>query len=100
MPVNTVNFGRLRDIRLTTLLALQCLFPFQADDWNRNQRGGGVNPTDMKHRVEDQTGKREAGKVGAGIRSNYRRQRPKARGSVPAKRKREQGRTQPPSRSV
>ena len=49
--------------RLTTLLALQRFLPFQADDWNRNQRGGGVYPTDMKRRVEDQAGKGYAGKV-------------------------------------
>jgi hypothetical protein len=71
---------------------------FQADDWNRNQRGGGVDPADMKHRIEDQAGKGYAGKVGTGL--DYRRQRPKARGSVRAMPKREQGRTQPPSRSA
>src|SRR5208282_5651729 len=50
--------------QLTTLLALQRFLPFKADDWNRNQRGGGVYPADMKHRIEDQTGKGYAGKVG------------------------------------
>jgi len=50
----------------TTLLALQCFLPFKADDWNRNQRGGGVYPSNMKHGIEDQAGKGYAGKVGTG----------------------------------
>jgi hypothetical protein len=59
--------------RLTTLLALRRFLPFQADDRNRNQRGGGVDPAEMKHRIEDQAGKGYAGKVDTGIRSDYRR---------------------------
>ena len=52
--------------QLTTLLALQRFLPLEADDWNRNQRGGGVYPLDMKHRIEDQAGKGYTGKVGTG----------------------------------
>jgi hypothetical protein len=96
-----MRISRLGDTsQLTTLLALQRFLPFKADDWNRNQRGGGVYPSDMKHCIEDQAGKGYAGQVGTRIRSGYRRQRPKARGSVRAMQKREQGRTPPPSRSA
>src|ERR1035437_10685121 len=63
--------------QLTTLLALQRFLPFQADDGNRNQRGGGVYPTDIKHRIEDQAGKGYAGKVGT--RSSIRLSAPKAK---------------------
>ena len=63
--------------RLTTLLALQRFLPFQADDGNRNQRGGGVYPADMKHRIEDQAGKGYAGKVGTRI--SIRLSAPKAK---------------------
>jgi hypothetical protein len=52
--------------QLTTLVTLERFLPFQADDGNRNQRGGGVYPADMKHRIEDQAGKGYAGKVGTG----------------------------------
>ena len=54
--------------QLTALLALQRFLPFQADDGNRNQRGGGVDPADMKHCIEDQAGKGYAGKVGTRVR--------------------------------
>ncbi len=63
--------------QLTTLLALQCFFPFKADDWNRNQRGGGVYPADRKHRIEDQAHKGYAGKVGTRI--SIRLSAPKAK---------------------
>jgi len=52
--------------RLTALLAAQRFLPFQTDDWNRNKRGDGVYPSDMKHSIEDQAGKGYAGKVGTG----------------------------------
>jgi hypothetical protein len=52
--------------QLTTLLALQRFLPLEADHWNRNQRGGGVYPLDMKRRIEDQARKGYTGKVGAG----------------------------------
>ncbi len=49
-----VTLARLRETsQLTTLFAPERFLPFQADDRNRNQRGGGVYPADMKHRIED-----------------------------------------------
>ena len=63
--------------QLTTLVALQRFLPFKADDWNRNQRGGGVYPADMKHRIEDQAGQGYAGKVGTRI--SIRLSAPKAK---------------------
>ena len=39
---------------------------FHADDWNRSERGDWVYPSDMKHSIEDQTGKGYAGEVGTG----------------------------------
>ena len=73
-----MRISRLGDTsQLTTLLALQRFLAFKADDWNRHQRGGGVDPADMKRRIEDQAGKGYAGKVGT--RSSIRLSAPKAK---------------------
>ena len=53
---------------LAALLALQCFLSFDADDWNCSKRGDGVYPSDMKHSIEDQTGKGYACKVRTGCR--------------------------------
>ena len=53
---------------LAALLALQCFLSFNADDWNRSKRGDGVYPSDMKHSIEDQTGKGYTCKVRTGCR--------------------------------
>ena len=71
------NISNGETFRLTTLFALERFLSFQADDRNRNQRGGGVYPADMKHRIEDQSGKGYAGKVGT--RSSIRLSAPKAK---------------------
>ena len=71
------NISNCATSQSTTLLALERFLPFQGDDWNRNQRGGGVYPTDMKHRIKDQAGKGYAGKVGTRI--SIRLSAPKAK---------------------